>query len=843
MLRTFLLLLALLPLRGVTAPDSPAAFEAAPDWPAAFLPRLKPAAPAGDILRILTVEERVGEPRTDELVRVPLFLHDDEPNDPAHWAVYAEADPARRQPLVFQVDDIRRDENGRLTRCHLYLSTTLAAWERRRFLLVRRATPATDAPAPVVTCNRSGDTVTLAGEDLAVTFLAAGPRAGAIVALAPRAGEVRLPDGWIAPSLTLVRQAADCSILRRTPLNYATPDAFEVRDLRWAAGPLFAKFTIRVGPRGLPDSAEFTYRVPRHGSHLVQTERVAADGAPQPEVVGADEHQLLAGRLRLGKAEGAPQVRSVPAGLRQLTRATHGHTLAALVAPDATLALLPVPYVQTGGGSIDVGDADHVAIAGAGTFRRNTDANSATLRAFWGEVRHVFSAATDDESLWHLARRHFQPLVAVVDEPSLGPEDCRAAMPEIAARFLEIKNWSRHWPQDAALFWLRRDRTKFDTLVARKPTLAEAEPAFHLPKWARAEPPLPRDPKDQGRIDPYHLSYGSSNLPLLYRLTANPKLPATARAIGLATRRTFGLVNSAGFPRVDCFATAFNMQIGPLGLALFGGRETGDDDLARWALDAFHSPSVTAIYGHGQRPYPGEVRRPEPTDLLYEAISDFHLRSVELATGEDLWLHPAALTRYFDCVDVTADLQHRALAGARSRSWHRANFFRGQAHDHRWENWSCAPYAGLFARAADRGRVGSTEAAYWLAEQGRHPQRWAELMWLVHADLLLENLDRLPSPHTAPALPADLQVRRVGGGNLVRWSAVPGAAGYRLYRAEVRGGSWAWLNSPYTKQPGTPITTTEFTDEDGRAGDNYLVTAVDAAGRESRWYADEPGPR
>jgi hypothetical protein len=840
MLRALAFLLALLPLAIRAEGTSVNAFEASPNWPAPFVSRLKPADPASDVLRLLTVEERVGEPRADELVRVPVFLHEDEPNEPTRWALYAESDTTRSRPLVFQIDDIRRDTTGRLTRCHLYFATTLAPWERQRFILV--AQPPNSMPlaaGATTTATRTGDHVTLAGKDLAVTFVASGPRTGAITALAPRGITVALPAGWIAPRLTLVRQALDCSVLRRNEIDFADPETLEVRDVRWGAGPLFAKFTVRVGPRGVSDSAEFTYRVPLRGSLFMQTERLAPESEPSAEVVGADTHQLLAGRLRLG-GRGDAAVQTVPAGLRRLTRAASGHTLSALVAPDTKLALLPVPAVQTGGGEIEIGRGDTFAVAGPATFRRNPEGNSGTLRAFWGEMQYVFTTRTDAESLWHEARRRFQPLVAIVDEPTLGPAEIHAAMPAIAQRFREIQSWSRQWPQDAALLWLERDRAKLDGLLARKPAAAEADPAFHLPQWAKPEPPLPRNPKDQGRIDPYQLGYGSSAIPLLDRLSPSPKRSAAVRAIGAASRRAFGRVNSAGFPYVDCFATAFNMQLGPLGLALFGSRGADDPALAAWALDALHSPSVTAIYGHGQRAYPGETRRAEPSDFLYESISEFHLRSIELATGEDLWIHPAALGRYFDCVDVTADLQHHVLPGGRGKSWYRANFFRGQAHDHRWENWSAAPLMGLFARATDRGRIGSTEAAYWVDQQGRTKQPWAELMWFAHTDLLLELLDRLPAVQAAPPLPAELKTSRASGGIALRWSPVPGAAGYRVYRAKQMGGTWTWLNSPYAKTPTPVLSTTEFSDPDGRESDVYLVTAVDSAGRESRWFADEP---
>lgn len=815
-------------------------FEASPAWPAPFVERIGPTATARPVLRTLVVEERVGEPRSAELVRVPLFLHEDEPNAPAQWSLYAESDAARTRPIAFQTDDLRFTADGRLARCHLFFPVDLEPWERRRFVLL--AGPALRQPETTDTasCRVADDRVTLSGADLSVTFLVRGPRAGAIVALHPRTGPVSLPGGWLGPRLELVRQSPDCAILGRATVDYADPGSFEVREVRWGAGPLFAKFSVRIGPPGRGDAAEFTYRVPFRGTTLVQTERLAPEGDPTAEVVGADDHLLLAGRLRLGTG-GETEVRPVPAGLRGPTRATSGHTLTALVSPADRFALLTVPAVQTAGGAITAGRGDDFSVAGPSTFRRHKEGHSATLRAFWGEMRYVFTPSTDGEALWHEARRAYQPLVAIVDEPTLGAADCRAAMPAVAQRFLEIPYWGRQWPQEAALLWMKGDRDRLDALLANRPSAAEAAPAFHLPKWARPDPPLPRDPKDQGRIDPYHLAYGSSVLPLFARLAPSPKFGRTAHAIGLAARRAFGRVNDAGSPYVDCFATALNMQLGPLGLALFGARETGDPALAAWALDALHSPSVTALYGHGQRAYPGELRSPAPSDFLYECISDFHLRSLELATGEDLWVHPAALGRYLDCVDVTADLQHRPpSADPTAKSWDRANFFRGQAHDHRWENWSAAPLLGLFATREEIGQVGCTEAAYWLEWQGRSKQSWAELLWFAHTDLLLALRDRLPPPQPAPMLPADLSVRRDGAALLLRWSAVPGAAGYRVYRARQPGGPWAWLNSPYAARPAAPLTATGFRDPDGREGDSYLVTAVDAAGRESRWYDDEP---
>ncbi|MBK8478475.1 MAG: hypothetical protein IPL39_19965 [Opitutaceae bacterium] len=429
--------LALLPRADLAATTTADVFEASPSWPAPFIDRLRPATEPGDVLRRLTVEERVGEPRTDELVRVPVFLHEDEPGAPADWTLYATDDVARHHPIAHQADDLRRDESGRLTRFHLYFPLSLAAWERRNFVLVRTAIAPPPLPPTVATVQ--GDRVTLSGDDLSVTFFASGPRTGAIAAITTDAGRVALPDGWIAPALALVRQDGDCATLRRTALSYDRPEELEMRDLRWGAGPLFSKFVVRLGPPGLPDAAEFTYRVPRHGTVLVQTERLAPEGDPTPEVVGAAEHRLLAGRLVLGDSAASMQVIRVPAGLRRLTRTTNGHFLEALVNRDAGLSLLPVPYVQTGSGPLTLGRGGALAIGGPGTFQRTAAANSSTLRAFWGEVRFVFTPAVDEEALWHEARRNLQPLVAIVDEPTLGPAACRAAMPAIASASMKSK--------------------------------------------------------------------------------------------------------------------------------------------------------------------------------------------------------------------------------------------------------------------------------------------------------------------------------------------------------------------------------------------------------------------
>lgn len=91
--------------------------------------------------------------------------------------------------------------------------------------------------------------------------------------------------------------------------------------------------------------------------------------------------------------------------------------------------------------------------------------------------------------------------------------------------------------------------------------------------------------------------------------------------------------------------------------------------------------------------------------------------------------------------------------------------------------------------------------------------------------LLATNVDLEP---TQP--PVDLQVAGEGDGtvNLV-WNAVPGAAGYNLYRSPLSGGGWQQVNTSGL------LTETTYSDSGLlNAGTYYyVVTAVDTAGNES----------
>ena len=821
--------------------------------PAALTAPLRKDVPTpGGPLRVLTVVERMGLERRGELVRVPLFFHDGECRRPDELRLVAEGDPAGT-PVAFQADDVRRDASGQVSRMHLYFEVDLAPWQRKRFLLLRG--PGGGSAPPAMPLAQTADRVTLAGKDLKVTFWTDPQRGGAIAAIETAAGKVSLPHALLAPRLTLVRQDAELKTIRQTHLTWLKPQEMEVRDLRFAAGPLLAKLIVRVGPRGVPDNAEYTYLVPRHGGVLIQTQRLFPTDPNSPDVVGAADNHLLGGRLVLGDSPPDQQVVSVPAGLRRLTRSVHGEVLDALVNAKSGVSLLPVPWVQTPMGGIAAGGAEgYVSLVGTSNFKRTAGANSGTLRAFWGQVRYVFSAATTTEQLWQVARRHFQPLVAVVDEPGLAAADLRGRLAVLQEQFGSTH--ARDWKQEVGrLYTMGRSdelRKRWDRGGRKGEEAVEywldgAKAARAKLLAGRADGPKEWEKaKASGPLDPWHLTYGASPVVALSALAMpTERVDRLCLAVGRAQRQFNGRTDPTGFPYVDCFATALNMQVGSYLMGIHGGGKLGDGELARFYRDCARTPAVLGIYGHGQRPYPGLATGPVNSDLLYECNSDTWLRTIELVCNEDLWLHPSVFGRYFDCVDVNADRCHRTLTddGKRPRSWHRASFFRGQSHDHRWESWATGPYLGMLADARDGGAVGLTEACYYTRHLIGRWINWPEITTFFLADIALREGLRRYRPPGAPSGPTDLKVARAADGNVLTWRAPPGqTAGCRVYRAAKTGGPWTWVNSPYASPPGPLVKGTRYIDPSGKADDVYFVTALDAAGRESRWFADEPSP-
>lgn len=829
---------------GMQSPAAPAVgstdvFEGPP---APFVPRLRANLPAADgPLRRLLVEERVGVQRSRELVRVPLFFHEGECSDP-HGLQLLGSD---QQVIAYQPDDIRRAEDGSVSRMHIYFPVELAPWQRHQYVLVKGENPGRKEAA--VPLRRDNGSVTLAGNDLQLRFHAEGERAGAIAGIGSSIAPITVPEENLGPRLQLQRQAADLHVTRMSEVSYAKPESLQVREVRYGSGPHFAKLVVRFGPPGVPDLAEVTYLVPRHGHYFVQTQRLFPEEGDSTDVVGAAGNDLLAGRLVLGNDQ---RVVAAPSGLRRLTRSTQGQTNHALVSPQAGLSILAVPNVQLQRPTVAL-EGDAVAFRGSGDFRRSAGAGSDDLRAFWGQMRYVLSGALTEEDLWSIGRAHVQPLVAVVEEPGVATDDLHQRLQALMKQFGYTH--SRSWMQEAGRLYTLGDGPALQKLLATGPG---AEPLDTTKYWidsarkARDEitkngtVPLAEADKGKaaGALDPWNLTYAATPLVALSaQVQPTARLDDIALAIGTAQRQAHGRVDAFGMPYIDCYNTNQNMQLGSVLAGLHGGRKAGHLDLVQFYRDVARNPQGLDLYGHAQRsnrivPGPGEG-----SDFLHENNSDFFLRAAELACNEDLWLHPAVFGRYFDGIDVNADLCHRTVvAGKKPPSWYRANYWRGQAHDRRWEVWAAAPFLGLLGRGADRGSVGLTEACYYANHLHGQNVNWTEITTLFHADLALRETLARYRPEAGPALPAQVAVDRGGTGNRVHWQAAGGnILGYRVYRAERLGGPWTLLNSPYAQPSGALVGGTEYTDPAGKPQHVYWVTSVDAQRRESRWFPGE----
>jgi len=821
-------------------------------------------APSGDVLRTLTVSERVGAARQAELVRVPLFFHAGECADPDALSITAADDPAA-PPIAYQADDIRRDASGQVARLHVYFLIDLKPWERKRFTVRRGKNPAAE-PMPI---TQTADRVTLGGELLKLAFLTAGEKAGAIAAIETPLGKIDLPLGAIGPEVSLVRQNEKCEPLRRTTVSYDQPKTLEVRDLRWASGPLFSKLVLLIGPKGVPDNAEYTFVLPKSASEFVLTQRLFCEEPNVNETVGAGENKLITGRMFLGADGGDQRQINVPAGLRLRTRSFFDHVNTAIVSRQAGMSVFMIPNSQGGTSGATV-QGDMVNFYGPRSFNRRPDSNSATLRVFWTQARFIVSRNTEPEDLWKLSVKSFQPLTAVVDEPWAKPGDLSNITAAWAPRFYDIKNWKRTPDADAVLAYLSHDQTKLDAALKSFNATAPLPVGAFVPSreaidkawknWNGAPP-----------LDPYTITYGSTGLTFISALV-QPTAGAdfNQAALAQASRLVNGRVNPVGSPYVKSFGNAANMHQGTYLAGLWGGGKTGEADLVQWSRDATQNQALLANYGHAQRPYSLDVGGSDVSDQLYMSVVDLWLRGMELINNEDLSLHPSVYGRYTDCIDVNADLyQHRFLPdGNRVNGYTRAMMMGGQSHDHRWEEFACDPYLAMVEDASAAGGAGITEACYFMTHRTLRTPTWnlAVVEMMVPEVLLSKGLANYhPAPR--PPLPAEVQARAENGQMVVTWKPVDGASGYRIYRATTIGGPYLWLNSPYTKAsrfvpptaaeraagqasdivapalPNTLITEPRYVDPDGDPHAYYFVTAVDASRRESRWFPDEPLPK
>ncbi len=605
----------------------------------------------------------------------------------------------------------------------------------------------------------------------------------------------------------------------------------------------------------MPDNTEYTYLVPRHVIGSRNHNGLFPSEADTAEVVGADMNFLLQGRMLLGQENAQQDIVKVPAGLRKLVRSVHGHTTDALVNTQAGLSLLPVPCVQVAVPGISGGGTEgYLSILGPDTFQRTNGANSGTLRSFWTQVRYVFSKSTTVDDLWQTSLAYRQPLVAIVDEPWLTRDDLQSRFTTMMAEW--PPHHSRDWKQEIGRLYTLGDTEQFAKRYQRggrkgeesaDALLASAQSAYDkLTNNGQNKPKEWEKGRASGALDPWHLTYCASCAPMLSALVEpNDLVDRVALAYGLAQREFNGRVDPFGFAYVDCFNSAFNMQIGSMLLGLHAGRRLNDPQLMQFYRDVAHSASVLDIYGHGERTYPSLRVDGGTSDVLYQMTSDSYLRSTEIATGEDLWLHPTVHGRYADMVDVNGDQMQRSPpdgTGKRAPAWVRANFFRGQCHDHRWEAWATGPFAKLAARRSPtEPLVGLTDACYYAEHLVGERKNYVEITTYLHADVIGNPALAWPQVPPAPALPTNVLVSPQSGGNQVSWQPVEGdVIGYRIYRASQVGGPWTFVNSPYLDPAGKLVTKTSYVDAGGAQGDVYLVTAIDTNLRESKWFPEEP---
>lgn len=816
-------------------------------------------APADAPLRRLMVEERMGVPRTNDLVRVPLFFHAGECKNPNDLAIYTADDTGKTKPIPYQADDIRRAEDGSVARMHVYFFTDLAKWERKPFIITSGKNPA----APSVGLNEAGDDVTFSAQDLTITFRAKGPLAGGFVSIKTPFAQVAAREGVLGPRVKLARQAGDeqkLKMLHTNPIGYDNPDSLEVRELKYAAGPVFGKLRVRMGPKGVPDSIESTYLIPQRGTQIVAIHRMMPDEPSTTETVSAAWPNYLQGMAKFGNDSKTPRVVKIPAGVRPLTRRIHGFNVEAAVSDESKFSFMNVPEVVWGDHGVYAHDTGELVFMGPGNMKRNGDSNSKSLRTWWFGMRYVLAPTTDENALYDIARANMQPLTAIVDEPAITRADLNAQGAAVAKRFYEIQYWGRGWQQDGAMEYLQGKEAAWQKRVkgkANEPTKPQKSDETNwehkTPAWVREQLaaggtwPLKRpkgsDKDVAGGVEPYPLGYGAGSVPVFAKMEPSERFNKIVHATAKASMWTNGGLYSNGWPRITAFSNAYNMQIGSVIYGLYGGKATGDQELVRFYRDVTRSPGAIAIYGRGLRCYSGDVRRAEPSDSLYQAISDMWLRVAELTADENLMMHPTVYGRFSDAVDVTGDLQHRSPGTAPGDALdYRGNFFRTQIHDHRWEAWDALPNVQVLRDPTAEQPAGLSDIVYAYHFRSQGKVNWSELMNYFHPVAMLNTVAATYNPPTLPALPQNVKVAPGSQGVTVSWSAVPGAVGYRIYRAAQEGDPLTFVNSPYGPNAKELAKGTSFADPEGKPTDFYFVTAIDDKGFESHWFPDEPKP-
>lgn len=790
--------------------------------------------PEGEPLRTFQVEERAGASRTGELVRVPLFFAENECHDLAVLSVVSADADAKGAEVVWQADDIRHGPDGGISRVHLWLAVDLKPGETRHFNLMKKLAQANQTRR---SDEKGAATMPIPGRVDTATGPVVFSSAGELVSLPGEHATWNFGDKGLFPRISIHFAARENAPVADVVLDRTNGK----REAVMGTGPLFTKVRVRVsGP--FETQLEQTYQIPKHGREWVVTTAIF----PGPRGGTIKENRLLEGTVAK-TASRKISLAYIPAGLTYAIRAEHAYTIGVLNSPENASALLAIPLVLGGSnGTWALGEDGGLSLNGQRGLQRGGEGEKDTLYGYWTQVRLVPVASSDPDRWWQFYRENVQPLVAVVEEPGATVDRLHAALRQVVKEMKPVG-----WRQDAGRAEVLGDHARTLKILQHGPSPRELD-RENLLRGARGSKAkitqngtrkLREDEKGRayGALDPYHITYTQSAAAALAALSdAPPTVDAVNLAMASGVREAGGLADAGGFPYIDCFNRTLNMQLGAVLFGLTAGTRAGDADLIRFYRDLATAPAVQGVFGRAQRPYTGApAKSADQTDFLYQSICDFWLRTTELLGQENLDLQPLAFSRYTDCIDVMADQYHGVAArdkpGAPGIA--RANFFRGQAHTHRWLGWSCAPYIRLLEDPASHGPAGLTEAIHYSETLKGRWKNWPDLTYYVLADLLVRNPPTHQTPPEllqAPSLPA---VRPDGKNNSLTWTPVSGAAGYRVYRATGPGGPYTWLNSPYRESPTAPLTETRYVDRDAPKGATYLVTAIDAAGRASQWPA------
>lgn len=788
----------------------------------------------GDVLRILHIEERAGVDRHGSLVRAPIFFGEGECRSLDQLAIMAESENGDKREIPWQADDIRLGPDGGVSRVHLWFPVDLKAGEKRRAHLVRRSNmlaPPRDSPR--ATIDASSDEIRVSTKAGSYIWKSNGE-----LASLPVAGKNWNFDAAGAFPRVLIKFPAH----KEQPATEVLLDrTTAAREVSWSSGPLFAKISVRLSSKDEDGVAlEQTYRVPHHGRELVITAAIFPGLRPGGVV---RENRVLHGKMASPPAKEG-RIARIPAGIRYSLRGEHSYGVNMLKSTSPG-ALLAVPLVIGGPNGTWAEEKDgSVTLRSQGGLQRGQEGEKKTLKGFWTEMRLVPLKESDERGIWEVYRRHVQPLVAVVEEPGATVEKFHTAIREISREMKPIG-----WRQEAGRAYVLGNFERVAPILkaSEAPREQDRERLLRGAHGSLAKltengtKKLQEHEKGRayGALDPYHVTYTQSAAAALAVLADAPPAVTKVNAVMASAVREFGgRVDDAGYPYIDVFSRNLNMQLGPVLFGLTAGAATEDTELVQFYRDLATAPPVQAVFGRAQRPYiSGAATRSDQTDYLYQAICDFWLRATELLANEDLALHPLAYSRYTDAIDVMADVYHGVAARDEpdAAGQARANFFRGQAHTHRWLGWSCAPFIRLLEDPAEKSAVGLTEAIHYTQTLKGRWKNWPDLTYYILADMLVsKGLERWSKPDL-PKRPAGVKADRTENGIQLSWEPVHQAAGYRIYRAERAGGPYQWINSPYLESPLPISDRTTFEDPEGTAESVYVITAVDAEGRESAW--------